>query len=87
MNRPAHIPLWFDHRPISGYFDSAAPSAKKRKSTCVECLHDAVRTHDTRTSLTRRLVSFLHGAEKQQKTLELLIYFTERIKISAECVF
>ena len=46
-----------------------------------EGLHDAIRTY-ARTILHRCLVSFdmARYREKQQKTLELLIYFAERFK-------
>ena len=52
----------------------------------IEGLHYAIRTY-TRTILPRCLVSFCVAryGEKQQKTLELLIYFAERFKLSTKC--
>ena len=62
--------------------------ASSLTSRCsIEGLHDAVCTY-TRTILPCSLLSFcvVRYREKQQKTLELLIYLTERFKIFTECV-
>ena len=55
--------------------------------TIIEGLHDAVHTQYAGLCPAAWFPFYmaLYG-EKQQKTLELLIYFIERIKISTECV-
>ena len=52
----------------------------------IEGLHDAARTYAP-TIFQNLLVSFCTAryGEKQQKTLELLIYFMEGFEISSEC--
>ena len=53
----------------------------------IEGLHNAVRTYVSMI-FQNLLVSFSTAryGEKQQKALELLIYFMERSEISSECV-
>ena len=62
---------------------------QERLISFTEGLHDMIRSY-MGMILPRCLVSFLYGMvlkkKQQQKLLELLIYFTERFKVSTKCV-
>ena len=62
-------------------------SQKQVHCKAIEGLHDAVCTY-ARTILSKSLGFLLHSAvwRKQQKTLELSIFFMEKFEISSRCV-